>query len=146
MTREYPDHPVVGVGGVVIRGDQVLLIKRGNAPLKGRWTIPGGMLEVGERMAEGVRREIKEETGVEVEPVEVIGIFDRILKSKRRVRFHYVIVDYACRVKRGALKPSSDVLAARWITRADLSRFHLTAATQSAIRQGFEFFKTRKRA
>jgi 8-oxo-dGTP diphosphatase len=144
MKREFPDHPIVGVGGVVIRGQEVLLIRRGTAPLKGRWTIPGGMLELGERMAEGVRREVKEETGLEIEPLEVIGVLDRIERIGRRIRFHYVIVDYACRVRRGTLQPSSDVLGARWVKRSDLARFHLTPTAKEVIHQAFDFFKVRK--
>ena len=97
MKREYPKHPIVSVGGVVIAAKRVLLIERGREPLKGEWSIPGGMVELGERLAEGARREIWEETGLQVEPLEVIGVFDRIQKNGSRVQYHYVIVDYLCR-------------------------------------------------
>jgi ADP-ribose pyrophosphatase YjhB (NUDIX family) len=144
MKREFPDHPVVGVGGVVIRGGSVLLIRRGREPLKGQWSIPGGLLELGEELAAGVRRELKEETGLEVEPLETLAVFDRIFREGSRVRYHYVIVDYACRCKRGRLRPASDVLDARWVRRADLPQYRLGENPTSVILQAFEFFKKRK--
>lgn len=142
MKRKFPDHPLVGVGGVVVRRGRVLLIRRGNEPLKGAWSIPGGLLELGEELTEGVRRELKEETGLEVEPLEVLAVFDRIFRDGPRVRYHYVIVDYACRWKRGRLRPASDVLDARWVRRQDLPRYHLSEKATSVIRQAFDFFDT----
>jgi 8-oxo-dGTP diphosphatase len=140
MKRKFPDHPFVGVGGVVVRRGRVLLIRRGTEPLKGAWSIPGGLLELGEELAEGVRRELKEETGLEVEPLEVLTVFDRIFRDGARVRYHYVIVDYACRWKRGRLRPASDVLDARWVRRQDLPQYHLSEKAASVIQQAFDFF------
>lgn len=137
MKRQYPEHPIVGVGGVVIAGKRVLLIRRGQEPLKGKWSIPGGMVELGEDLAEGTRREIWEETGLQVEPLEVIGVFDRIQKNGSRVRFHYVIVDYLCRRTGGRLKAGSDVLDARWVKREDLASYHLTRKASSLIAEAF---------
>jgi 8-oxo-dGTP diphosphatase len=156
MKREYPDRPVIAVGGVVIHRRRVLLVRRGREPLKGRWSIPGGALEVGERLAEGVRREVKEETGLEVEPVQVVAVLDRVLYARRgaahakdsnrqqprrrhgrRVRYHYVIIDYACRLKSGLLRPASDVLDARWVAPPELTRYRLTQAARSAIGEAF---------
>jgi ADP-ribose pyrophosphatase YjhB (NUDIX family) len=144
MRREFPDHPIVGVGGVVVHRGRVLLIRRGSEPLKGEWSIPGGMVELGEDLAEAARRELKEETGLEVEPLEVLTVFDRILREGRRVKYHFVILDYACRLKRGRLKPASDVLDARWVRREDLPQYHLTERATSVIFQAFDFFKKRK--
>ena len=84
MKREYPDRPIVGVGGVVIHRRRALLIRRGCEPLKGQWSIPGGMLELGEDLAEGVRRELKEETGLDVEPLEMVAVFDRIKTNRAK--------------------------------------------------------------
>lgn len=142
--REFPDRPIVGVGGVVIHRNRVLLIRRGGEPMKGQWSIPGGMLELGEELAEGARRELKEETGLDVEPLEIIAVFDRIMRAGRRVRYHYVIIDYACRLTRGRLRPASDVLDARWVRHEDLPQFHLTTKATSVIRRGFEFFDGRR--
>lgn len=119
MQREFPVTPLVGVGAVVINGNRVLLARRGNPPLKGQWTLPGGVLEVGETLLEGVVREVREETGLEVEPVELIELLDRIHKSGDRIQFHYVIADYLCRVTGGALQAASDVDAVRWVERSE---------------------------
>jgi len=144
MKREFPDHPVVGVGGVVIRGGSVLLIRRGREPLKGRWSIPGGLLELGEELAAGVRRELKEETGLEVEPLEALAVFDRIFREGLRVRYHYVIVDYACRLKGGRLRPASDVLDARWVRREDLPKYNLSEMATKVIGQSFDHIRRSK--
>jgi ADP-ribose pyrophosphatase YjhB (NUDIX family) len=144
MKREYPDRPIVGVGGVVIHRGRVLLIRRGTEPLKGEWTIPGGMLELGEELREAARRELKEETGLEVEPLEVITVFDRIMHDGQRVKYHYVIVDYACRLKGGRLRPGSDVLDARWVRRKDLPQYHLTEMATKVVGQSFDYIKRRK--
>lgn len=144
MKREFPDHPVVGVGGVVIRGGSVLLIRRGREPLKGQWSIPGGLLELGEELAAGVRRELKEETGLEVEPLEALAVFDRIFREGSRVRYHYVIVDYACRWKRGRLRPASDVLDARWVRREDLPKYNLSEMATKVIGQSFDYIRRSK--
>jgi ADP-ribose pyrophosphatase YjhB (NUDIX family) len=138
MKREYPKHPLVGVGGVVIDRGRALLIRRGKEPLKGEWSIPGGMLELGEELAAGVQRELKEETGLDVAPLECILVFDRILREDDRVKYHYVIVDYLCRRKRGRLRPASDVVDARWVRREDLPQYHLTDLATAVILQAFK--------
>src|SRR5208337_610182 len=144
MKREYPKHPLVGVGGVVIDRGRALLIRRGSEPLKGEWSIPGGMLELGEELAAGVRRELKEETGLDVEPLECILVFDRIMREGKRVKYHYVIVDYLCRRKRGRLRPASDVVDARWVQRQDLPQYHLTDMATALILEAFEMMKRRQ--
>ena len=119
MQREYPSAPIVGVGAVIIDRDRVLLVQRGREPMKGRWTLPGGALEVGEALAEGVVREVQEETGLLVEPIELVELLDRIHREDSRVRYHYVIADYLCRVTGGQLQAASDAAAARWADRAE---------------------------
>jgi ADP-ribose pyrophosphatase YjhB (NUDIX family) len=144
MKREYPDRPIVGVGGVVVHRQRALLIRRGCEPLKGQWSIPGGMLELGEELADGVRRELQEETGLEAEPLEIVAAFDRITREGKRVKYHYIIVDYVCRLKRGRLKPSSDVVDARWVRREDLPKYHLTEMATKVILESFKFFEKQK--
>ena len=144
MPREYPTQPLVGVGGVVIHRDRVLLIRRGSEPLKGEWSIPGGMLELGEELEAGVRRELLEETGLEVEPLECMLVFDRIMREGERVKYHYVIADYLCRRKRGRLRPASDVVDARWVRREDLALYHLTEMATKLILQAFELVTKRR--
>jgi ADP-ribose pyrophosphatase YjhB (NUDIX family) len=146
MRRTYPKNPLVGVGGVVIDRDRTLLIRRGHEPLKGEWSIPGGMVELGEELTAAVQRELKEETGLEVEPLECILVFDRILREGERVKYHYVIADYFCRRKRGRLLPASDVVDARWVRRVDLPEYHLTELVLSVIEQAFELAKKRNAA
>lgn len=143
--REYPRHPIVGVGGVVIRGNRVLLIRRGREPLKGEWSIPGGMLELGESLADGVKREVQEETGLRVRPIEALVVLDRVEKNGERVRYHYVIVDYVCRSTGGRLKSGSDVLDARWVEREELSRYRITPKAATVIADAFEWVKQHQR-
>jgi ADP-ribose pyrophosphatase YjhB (NUDIX family) len=119
MRREFPETPLVGVGAVVVHEDRVLLVRRGTEPLKGHWSLPGGLLEVGESLADGVVREVREETGLTVKPVELVELLDRIHKDGERVRYHYVIADYLCRVVGGALQAASDADAVRWVERAE---------------------------
>lgn len=145
MKREYPKQPIVGVGGVVIRGNRVLLVRRGREPLKGAWTIPGGMLELGESLKEGVKREILEETGLKVTPLEALTVFDRIQKNGKRIQYHYVIVDYYCRPAGARLRAGSDVLDARWVPREELPRYRITPKAASVIANAFDLSEKQKR-
>jgi ADP-ribose pyrophosphatase YjhB (NUDIX family) len=144
MKRTYPKSPLVGVGGIVIDRGRALLIRRGKEPLKGEWSIPGGMLELGEELGDGVRRELKEETGLDVEPLECLLVFDRIEREGERVKYHYVIIDYLCRKKRGRLRPASDVMDARWVRHEDLPQYRLTEMATAVIQQAFELMKKRR--
>jgi 8-oxo-dGTP diphosphatase len=144
MKREYPDHPVVGVGAVVVSGKRVLLIRRGREPLKGQWSIPGGMVELGESLIGAMRREVKEETGLKVEPLKVVSVFDRIQANRARVQYHYVIIDYVCRRKGGRLKAGSDALDARWVNRQDLARYHLSPKVEEVIAEALHFSEQRR--
>ena len=119
MQREFPSAPMLAVGAVVVDAGRVLLVRRGTEPLKGEWSLPGGALELGEPLADGLAREVREETGLEVEPVELIELLDRIHRQDGRVRFHYVIADYLCRVVGGALRAASDADEVRWVERAE---------------------------
>ena len=113
--REYPERPIVGVGAVIFDQGRVLLVQRGHAPMQGEWSLPGGALEVGETLDEGVKREVLEETGLFVEPVAMVEVFDRIARDAAgRVKFHYVLVDYLCRVTGGSPAHASDAAALRW--------------------------------
>lgn len=123
MQREFPETPLVGVGAVVVEAGRVLLIRRGTEPLLGHWSIPGGLVDVGESLTDAVIREAKEETGLTVEPVELIELLDRIHKQTApegvRIQYHYVIADYLCRVVGGELQAASDADAARWVEPAE---------------------------
>src|SRR5215831_16708719 len=114
MQREYPEQPLVGVGAIIVRDGQVVLVKRGHAPLLGEWSIPGGLLEIGETLRQGVEREAQEETGLVVRAKELLGVFERMVPDdQKRTRFHYVLVDFLCEVVSGELKASGDAADAR---------------------------------
>jgi len=141
--REYPERPLVGVGGVVIDGDRVLLVRRARAPLQGEWSLPGGLVEVGESLANAVRREIAEETGLEVRVEGIVKVLDRITfakgrDAKKRVKYHYVLVDFLCRADGGDLRAASDVSDARWVQRRDLAKYQLRPATMHVIEKAFK--------
>ena len=119
MQREFPETPLMGVGAVIVEHGRVLLVRRGTEPMLGKWTLPGGMLEVGESLMEGVVREVSEETGLTVEPMELVELLDRIHRDGERVRYHYVIADYLCRVVGGEARAASDADAVRWVERAE---------------------------
>ena len=141
MAREFPEAPLVGVGAVIVKEGQVLLVQRGREPLKGHWSLPGGLIEVGESLQAGVVREVKEETGLEVEPVELIELLDRIHHDGDRVRYHYVIADYLCRVSGGVLQAASDADAVRWVDRAEWnshSALVLDPVTVRVIEDGWQ--------
>jgi 8-oxo-dGTP diphosphatase len=126
-SRLYPERPVVGVGAVILVDGKIVLIRRRYEPLAGRWSLPGGTLEIGETLEEGVRREMLEETGLEIEVGPVIEVFDRImLDDEQRVRYHFVLVDYLCWPLRGTLQAGGDVDAAELADPADLTPFGVT--------------------
>jgi mutator protein MutT len=109
----------MAVGAVVVDRGRVLLVRRGHEPAKGKWSLPGGALELGESLADGVVREVREETGLIVEPVELVELLDRIHREGERVRYHYVIADYLCRVVGGEMQAASDAEAVRWVERTE---------------------------
>jgi 8-oxo-dGTP diphosphatase len=136
LSRQYPDRPIVGVGAVVIDRRRVLLVQRGTEPLKGEWSLPGCVLELGETLQQGIAREVLEETGLEIDPDEIAGVFDRILPdSAGKLQFHYVLIDYVCRLKGGELRAGGDANDARWVHENELKDFHLAEVTEKLIRQ-----------
>jgi ADP-ribose pyrophosphatase YjhB (NUDIX family) len=139
--REFPLAPLVGVGGVVVHENRVLLVQRGTEPLKGQWTIPGGLIDVGETLREAVIREVLEETGLAIEPIELIELLDRIHREDQRVRYHYVIADYLCRLVSGKPLAASDAAAVRWVERAEWnshSALRIDPITTRVIETGWQ--------
>ena len=133
--REYPDRPVVGIGAVVIRDGKVLLIRRGVAPGKGLWAVPGGSLELGETLQQGAEREILEETGITIrarEPIYAFDFFER--DPDERIRFHFVIVDLAADYIRGDVKGADDALEARWLAPGELDHLPVSKNTLKLLR------------
>ena len=141
IQREYPSGPLVGVGAVVVEQGRVLLVRRGTEPMKGRWSLPGGLVELGESLTGGAVREVREETGLVVEAVELIELIDRIYREGERVRYHYVIADYLCRVTGGELAAASDAEAVRWVERAEWnshSALEIDPLTARVIEAGWQ--------
>ena len=137
--RSYPDRPYLGIGALIFDGDRILMVERGHEPLKGWWSLPGGILEPGETLANGIRREVREETGLEIEPEEVFEIFERIMPdAEGRTEYHYVLIDYVCRVTGGSLAPASDVSRAVWLREDELSAYHVTEGTLNVVGRAFE--------
>jgi len=131
------DRPAVGVGAVLIHEGKVLLIRRGKEPLRGRWVVPGGTVELGETLEEALVREIQEETGLVVRPVEVVTVFDRIEREGDSVRYHYVIVDYLCRYVSGTPQAASDAEEVAFVAREDLPRYALPEKALAVVLDGF---------
>ena len=145
--RQYPERPVVGVGGVVISGGRALLVRRGRPPLEGEWSIPGGMLEIGETLIEGVQRELAEETGIEVRVAGLIEVFERIsLDAAGRPQYHFVVLDYFCEAVRGEGRAGSDAIEVAWATDAELAQYSLTPAATRVIRKAFEMSRSPRSA
>ena len=149
-SREYPERPVVGVGGVIIDQGRAVLIRRGSEPLRGEWSIPGGTLELGETLEQGVARELLEETGIRVRVLDLIEVFDRIYPGNRAAanasqnpRFHYVIADYLCERIDGTLGAGGDVTDAALASEDELSGFHLTETATRILKKAFAMSRER---
>ena len=134
--REYPARPILAVGTIVVRDGYVLLARRGKAPALGRWSVPGGAVDVGESLEDAARREIREECGIEVELTDTMEVIQRITRDDaRRVHFHYVIVDYVARWLSGEPKPSEEASEVRWVRPEELDALDMTAGTADVIRR-----------
>jgi ADP-ribose pyrophosphatase YjhB (NUDIX family) len=132
--RRYPERPILGVGAIIEDAGRVLLVERGHEPLKGIWSLPGGVVEAGEYLKDAIRREVLEETSLEVEPVSVAEIFERIMPDRSgRIEYHYVLIDYICKVTGGDMRAASDAARAEWVPRAELPSYEITEGTLAVI-------------
>jgi 8-oxo-dGTP diphosphatase len=138
MKREFPEIPLVGVGAIIIEDARLVLVKRAHPPLQAEWSIPGGVLEVGELMRQAAVREAREETGLIVEPGELLGVYDRIVRdADERVQYHYVLIDFLCRRVAGGLAAASDAAEVRWFGQEELAALNLAEDTLDVIQKGF---------
>ena len=137
MKRDYPERPIVGVGAVIVRGDRALLVRRATEPLKGEWSVPGGALELGEKLRDGAARETLEETGLKVEVGDVLDVFDSIFTDgDGRTQYHYVLIDFLCTPLAGEALPGSDASDVMWVTEADLAGMNLRDSIAQVVRKG----------
>src|SRR5580693_234552 len=137
MKRDYPEHPIIGVGAVVVQAGRVLLVRRDTKPLRGEWSVPGGMLELGEKLRDGVRREVEEETGLLVAPGEVLDVFDSIFTDTLgRTQYHYVLIDYLCKPLSGEAHAASDVSDVRWVSSEALPAMGLRESIEQVVKKG----------
>ncbi|PYY03375.1 MAG: NUDIX hydrolase [Acidobacteria bacterium] len=137
MKRDYPDRPLLGVGAVIVRNEQVLVVRRSHPPLQGQWSVPGGLVETGETTREALIREIREETSLIVEPLDLVEVFERILRDgDSRVQYHFVVIDYLCRIVSGEACPGTDVSEIRWVPLEKLQELEITPETRDVIHKG----------
>lgn len=138
MKREYPDRPIAGVGAVIVHSGRVLLVKRGSPPLLGQWSLPGGVVELGETLRSAAEREAREETGLMVEAGEVLEVLDRIIPGEGgRAQYHYVLIDFLCHVTGGELLAGGDAADVAWASQDDLEKFNLEKPALQVIQKGF---------
>jgi len=141
-SRRYPPRPVLGVGALIIEEGRILLVERGREPLKGYWSLPGGAVETGERLEDAMRREVREETGLEVETVCLLEIFERIMPDPEgRTEYHYVLVDYLCRPAAGAPVAADDASRVEWFTEEEAGALRITEGTPAVIRRAFQWLR-----
>ena len=142
MAREYPAHPVVGVGAVVVRDGKALIIKRAHEPRKGEWSLPGGLLELGESLQDAVRREIKEETSLDIDVGPVIETFDRVHRDDHgKIRYHFVIVDYVCWPNAGEAVPGSDAEGVAWVAADEIDDYKVNTHAKAVILRGLNYHR-----
>ena len=142
MEREYPDRPILGVGAIIFFGEKVLLVKRGKEPGYGKWSIPGGAVELGETLKEGLLREVKEETGLEVEIGGMVEVLDWVSRDENdRIKYHYVLVDFWCKSHSAEVNPLSDILDARWVQLSEAPNYDLPLPTLEIIDKAFSNYK-----
>jgi len=138
MSRRYPKHPLVGVGAIIFRDDHVLLVQRGREPSYGKWSVPGGLVEVGESLREAVSREVKEEVGLVVEVHDLVVALDRVLPDQTgNIEYHYILLDFLCESQAGEPSPASDALDCKFVPVGSLSHYDMTRGTEGAIRRAY---------
>jgi ADP-ribose pyrophosphatase YjhB (NUDIX family) len=139
LSREYPRRPIVGAGALIIKDGKLLLIKRGAKPGQGKWSIPGGLVELGERVQDAIVREVKEECGLDIEVERLVDVFDSITRDEKgRVQYQFVVVNFLAKIKGGNLKNADDVLEARWVPIDEVEKYNLTNSFRAFFQKHYE--------
>ena len=139
MKRDYPDRPIVGVGAVIVRDGRAVIVRRGGEPLAGEWSVPGGVVELGETLRQAAEREALEETGLVVRAGEVLEVFDSIVPDPAgKTQYHFVLIDFLCEYVSGELRAGGDAADVRWIADADLPALGLRPSIEAVLRKGFQ--------
>jgi len=142
LGRLYPDKPIVGIGAIIVCDGKMLLEKRKNDPGKGRWSVPGGVVELGENVTQTVIREVKEETGLDVAEPEHIDVVDQITRDENgRIKYHFVIIDYLVNLKGGTLNAASDSDKLEWVSLDDVEKYDLTGTFRAFFERNKDFLK-----
>ncbi len=142
LSREYPVRPIVGVGALIIKNGKLLLIRRGAKPGQGRWSIPGGLVELGERVRDAVVREVKEECGLDIEVEGLMDVFDSIIRDEKgRVQYQFVVVNFLAKIQGGILENADDVLEVRWVSLNEVERYNLTNSFRAFFQKHHEKLK-----
>lgn len=144
-SRRFPKRPVPGVGALIIEDGRILLVERGKEPLRGYWSLPGGAVETGESLEDALRREVREETGLEVEPLHLIEVFERIMPgSDGETEYHYILIDYICRPAGGTLQASDDASQAAWFRHDEIAALKITEGTPRVIAKAFAWLELKR--
>lgn len=145
-TRRYPVRPVPGVGAIVVEGGKVLLVERGKEPQKGFWSLPGGAVETGELLEDALRRELREETGLEVDILHLVEVFERIMPDEQgRTEYHYILLDYVCRPIGGTLRAADDAGRAQWFSPDEIADLKITRGTPGVIEKALAWLEAHER-
>ncbi len=143
MKKEYPKQPIVGVGAIIIHDGKMLIVKRGSDPGKGKWSVPGGLVELGETVKEAVEREVLEECNLKVEASHLIDIVDNIIRDKNgRIKYHFIILDFFAKLRGGKLKPNSEIIEAKWVPIDEVEKYDLTNTFREFMKRNLSKLKT----